>query len=255
VSYLRILYCHQCVPGEEADDGADDRADDKNEGVRVSHTAVAQLASFCLLALQSEALQGAALEGLSQRPKTEPKSWPHPYEEAEELLEVEDMDTSQSESSPQATAASLYGDRSKTRPVVREFSLRSRTTCRNTAVVRRRDEDEDEDEDDTSRAPTRVLGMTSANKRKEGSSSGSSENDDHGMSSDSDSPPARRYCTQACLLGLKRGWDLDENCPNASSHRTVEGGRRHPINASEFASLVGERLHQNPDRDCVALDP
>ena len=48
---------------------------------------------------------------------------------------------------------------------------------------------------------------------------------------------------------------MDENCPNILLHRTVESGTRHPINASELASLLGERLKQNLYRDCIALDP
>ncbi|XP_044715987.1 Peptidase S28 [Hirsutella rhossiliensis] len=63
-----------------------------------------------------------------------------------------------------------------------------------------------------------------------------------------------QYCTQACLLSLKRGWDLDANCPNVPSHRTAEGGIRHPIDAGEFTRLVGERLRRNPYRNCKALD-
>ena len=47
---------------------------------------------------------------------------------------------------------------------------------------------------------------------------------------------------------------MDEKCPNVSLHRTVESGTRHPINASELASLIGERLRRNPYQDCIALD-
>jgi hypothetical protein len=56
-------------------------------------------------------------------------------------------------------------------------------------------------------------------------------------------------------LGLKRGWDLDINCPNVSSHRRIAGGTRHPINTSELASLVGKQLRRSPYRHCIALDP
>ena len=49
--------------------------------------------------------------------------------------------------------------------------------------------------------------------------------------------------------------DLDEYCPNVSSHRTVESGTKHPINATKFTSLVREQLSQNPYRYCIALDP
>jgi hypothetical protein len=105
-----------------------------------------------------------------------------------------------------------------------------------------------------SQALTLSSPLHEGNKRREEPSRGSSD-DHHEMPSDPDSPPTRQYCTQACLLSLKGGSDLDENCPNASSHRTVESGSRHPINASEFTSLVGEQLRQDPYRNCVAVDP
>lgn len=65
----------------------------------------------------------------------------------------------------------------------------------------------------------------------------------------------RQYCTQACLLTLKRGWDLDGNCPNASLHRTADGGRRHPITIDEFKTLVDKQFRRGVYRHCVALDP
>ncbi|KAK7419125.1 hypothetical protein QQZ08_010995 [Neonectria magnoliae] len=57
------LYCHPRVPDEDVGEASDgDWADDK-----VSYTAVAQLASFCLLSLRSEALKGASLDAASRK--------------------------------------------------------------------------------------------------------------------------------------------------------------------------------------------
>ncbi|KAI2624290.1 hypothetical protein GGR54DRAFT_595860 [Hypoxylon sp. NC1633] len=154
---LRTLYYHLCVPDEEAAGG--------NGDIKEAYTAVAQLASFCLLALRSEALQGSALNEVLEKASLELQSWPEPYKEADD------------------------------------------------------------------------------------------EDDHQEISSGSDSPPTRQYCTQACLLGLKKGLDLDENCPNVSFHRIAVSSTRHPISTDKFASLVEERLRQNPYRDCVALDP
>ncbi|KAI1271441.1 hypothetical protein F5Y07DRAFT_382939 [Xylaria sp. FL0933] len=249
----QTLYYHLCVLDEDADFAGDDEVDDEGGDLKVSKTAVAQLASFCLLTLRSEALQGSALEDLWSTAKL--KRWPEPYDKAEEHLGAEDTDTSVSEPSSQETIASLYETKAKIGPAVREYSLRSRASCKNTEAARRRDDEDDEDDDGPPRVPAEVPGTSGSNKRKGGPSSGSSEDSDQRMSSDSDSRPTRQYCTQACLLGLKRGWDLDDNCPNASSHRTAEGGNRHAISASEFTVLVGERLRQNKYRNCVAVDP
>ncbi|KAH6955976.1 hypothetical protein BKA56DRAFT_432364, partial [Ilyonectria sp. MPI-CAGE-AT-0026] len=247
----QTLYCHPCVPDEDVGEASDgDCADDK-----MSYTAAAQLASFCLLSLRSEALKGASLDAASRKAEAALKKWREPYDDAARLPGAEDTD-SPSASSSQATEGSEF--MSSAVPVGREVSLRSRSSCRSTAVLRRDEADEEDDgpDGDLSRSWAR----TDVSKRKEGPSSGSSEGGEGEEEEEeedadmSESAPAKQYCTQACLLSLKRGLDLDGNCPNVLSHRTAEGGTRHPIDADEFARLVGERLRKNPYRDCEALD-
>ncbi|CAI6091432.1 unnamed protein product [Clonostachys chloroleuca] len=69
------------------------------------------------------------------------------------------------------------------------------------------------------------------------------------------SAPTRQYCSQGCLLGLKKGRDLDNGCPNVLSHRMAsEASTRHLINAEEFTRLVSEQLCKDPYRNCYALD-
>ncbi|KAK2922977.1 hypothetical protein FoTM2_017219 [Fusarium oxysporum f. sp. vasinfectum] len=219
----QTLYCHPCVPDEDVGEASDgDWADDK-----VSYTAAAQLASFCLLSLRSEALKGASLDAASRKAEAALKKWREPYDDAARLLGAEDTN-SPSASSSQATEGSEF--MSNAVPASREVSLRSRPSCRSTAVLRRDEADEEDDglNGDLSRSWART--------------------------DMSESAPVKQYCTQACLLGLKRGLDLDSNCPNVLSHRSAEGGTRHPIDAHEFARLVGERLRKNPYRDCEALD-
>ncbi|KAM0270879.1 hypothetical protein ACHAQH_009280 [Verticillium albo-atrum] len=236
----QTLYCHPCVPGEDV--GEASTGDWAN---KVSYTAAAQLASFCLLSLRSEALKGASLDAASLKAEATLKRWKEPYQDAARLVETVDT-KSPSVSSSQGTEGSEF--MSNAGPVGREISLRSRSSCRAAAVLRRDDEDEEDGPDnDLSRPWIRA----DAGKRKEGPSSGSSEDEDAELS---DSAPTRQYCTQACLLGLKRGWELDDKCPNVLSHRSADGSTRHPIDADDFARLVGERLRQNPYRDCGALD-
>ncbi|KAG5749606.1 hypothetical protein H9Q70_007735 [Fusarium xylarioides] len=233
----RTLYCHPCVPDEDVGE--------------VSDTAVAQLASFCLLSLQSEPLRGASLDAASQKAEATLRKWREPYEDAA------DTDSSSASSSEGSEGSEDSEFTSNAVPTGREVSLRPRSSCR-PAAVPRRDEDDDEENDDGQDGDlSRLWARTDASKRKQGPSSGSSEGEgSEGEYAElSESAPARQYCTQACLLGLKRGWDLDGNCPNVLSHRTAEGGNnRHPIAADQFARMVGERLRQNPYRDCEALD-
>ncbi|KAK3935393.1 hypothetical protein QBC46DRAFT_271871, partial [Diplogelasinospora grovesii] len=63
----------------------------------------------------------------------------------------------------------------------------------------------------------------------------------------------RRYCTQACLIGLKRGSPLDGNCPNVASHRRLGDGVHHPIAANDFPRLLREQLGQSVHRHCKPL--
>ncbi|KAJ4320998.1 hypothetical protein N0V84_005579 [Fusarium piperis] len=224
----QTLYCHPCVPDEDVGEVSDaDWTDDK-----VSYTAVAQLASFGLLSLRSEPPKGASLDAASRKAEATLRKWREPYDDAARLLGVDDTD-SPSASSSQATEGSEF--MSNAVPAGREVSLRSRSSCRATAVLRGDEEDEEDDGPDSDLS--RSWARTDVSKRKEGPSSGSSEEggveEEEEDAEMSESAPAKQYCTQACLLGLKRGWDLDGNCPNVLSHRTVEGGTQHPIDADE----------------------
>ena len=69
------------------------------------------------------------------------------------------------------------------------------------------------------------------------------------------SPPPQ-YCTEMCLLGLKRRDRLDEKCPNVSLHRFSGGSghQQHPIDLTEFASLLRAQLGKDLDRHCESLD-
>ncbi|EXM15009.1 hypothetical protein FOTG_16626 [Fusarium oxysporum f. sp. vasinfectum 25433] len=134
----QTLYCHPCVPDEDVGEASDgDWADDK-----VSYTAAAQLASFCLLSLRSEALKGASLDAALRKAEAALKKWREPYDDAARLLGAEDTN-SPSASSSQATEGSEF--MSSAVPASREVSLRSRPSCRSTAVLRRDEADEEDD--------------------------------------------------------------------------------------------------------------
>lgn len=240
---LQTLYCHPCVPDEDVGEAsAGDWADN------MSCTAVAQLASFCLLSLQAEALKGPLLDAALQRAEVTLRKWTEPYEEAAQFLETENAESSVASSS-QSTEGSEYV--SSASPTGRVVPLRSRSSCKTAAVFHKDDKGDEDDEDGPGDRLSQPWTRSYSTKRKEGPSSGSSEDESTGMSG---SAPTRKYCTQACLLGLKRGQRLDDNCPNVLSHRTAKGGASHHIDASEFTRLVSEQLRQDPYRGCWALD-
>lgn len=65
----------------------------------------------------------------------------------------------------------------------------------------------------------------------------------------------RKYCTQAFLLGLKRGSSLYEGCPNVRSHRVSEGSTHHHIDVETFTRQVREQIAEFSDRGYTHLGP
>jgi hypothetical protein len=238
-SDLETLYCHACVPEEDVGHLDEDWASDN-----VAYTAVAQLACFCLLTLRSDALRGALLDEALRTAEATLQTWPEPYEEAGRILSSQDPDPP-SASSSQATDANFTSSADATGRVI---GLRSKGSCSNMDIVDGDDEDDDARPDERPPGPQILVG---SRKRKEGPSSGSSGEDGAKIS---ENLPTRAYCTQKCLLGLKKGWMLDDNCPNVHLHYTARGGDWHPIKGQEFACQVGEQLRQDPYRKCDALD-
>jgi len=235
---LQTLYCHVCVPEEDVGESSEEGLVDN----KVMYTAVAQLASFCLLSLLSDALRGLSLEEASQAASATLRTWGEPYEDSALLPKAQETESS---SAPSSQEGSRYT--SSVSPSTRKVALRRRPSCRGTDAVAKGDE-EDENSDGE---PPESQPWVSTGKRKDGPSSSGSEGDDPEAAS---SAPTRQYCTQACLLGLKRGKQLDGNCPNIRLHQAGEGGTKHPIHAEAFTRLVGEQLRQNQYYKCDALD-
>ena len=215
----------------------------------MSQTTVAQLVCFCLASFKSEPVLKRARVGWRAR---ELSRWPTPYEEAT------DADSSHVGSSSQDSGGDppYKGKISMPPASSRVISLRSRATCKDHETAEHGDEDEDEDDHDSPARTARTPKEPGANKRK-GPPSNNSAGDTPAdkRRTPATSEPTSQYCTQACLLGLKRGWDHDDNCPNVSVHRGIEGGSRHTVNVSKFTTLVSEQVQRSPYEHCVAVDP
>ncbi|KAF5139120.1 hypothetical protein E5D57_002910 [Metarhizium anisopliae] len=156
----QTLYHHLCVP----ENVVRDAANEDGWSTYMSNTAVAQLASFCLQSLQSEAAEGPDLEASTQAAKESLAIW------SRQGYASEDSETN---------------------------------TCVHCAYNK----------------------------------------------------PAKQYCTQACLLGLKTGRHLANNCPNVQFHRAVGGNEQHAIDRAEFTRLVDEQLRRDPYDYCELLSP
>jgi hypothetical protein len=58
------------------------------------------------------------------------------------------------------------------------------------------------------------------------------------------------FCTQKCLLGLKQGQPLDDDCPNVSNHRRGQKTDKHLVTAAEMVHDLKRQLDKDVDRHC-----
>ena len=242
----KTVYYHMIAPNEDAE-GEDESQPE------IFLTAVAQVPSFCLMALQSTRLNRVLSIRQSQeyRDKVYKKlqKWPDRYPEASDESSDEEESSQATQTTTQSTQSFVGPSSPITNPQTHQ--LRSKSSCLEAKVIRD-DDDGDDDSDDSREAPRAAPGGAGPlNKRRQPASRSSSSGDD-GASSETESQ-TRQYCTLGCLLGLKRGWTLDEKCPNVSSHRTLGSGAHHPVDVASFARLVREQLGRDRDRDCEPL--
>jgi len=228
----RTLYYHLVAPKEEV------RAKSS-----IFYSAICQVACFCLMALTSERRSHAWQTGALTKLKT----WPNRYEDIGQYI-TDDEDERQTLSpSPYEPPPSLTVSQPS------HYSLRSRVTCREPEAtgVRRDRNSDDSDNDDSSHTLHRLRPSNTSGPGRQSITFASGNGAE--FSQTETEHQNRPYCTQACLLGLKKGGALDENCPNVSSHRTP-GSAYHPINAEQFASLIQVQLGQDFDHDFEPLD-
>ncbi|KAM3547490.1 hypothetical protein ARSEF4850_009996, partial [Beauveria asiatica] len=204
---------------------------------QLNQTAVAQLASFCLLSLRSTTLTGRSLEEALHHANLHLKIWKVTSYKDPATPPESDGTASQSASSSQDPDKTFVsGETASTN----KYTLRSRASCKDATVPpQTRDDDEggDGDKRGGAESPQRRVG-SSSDKQGQGSNKRK-----YSGSKNPESAFARQYCTQACLLGLKHGHQLDRRCPNVLSH-DVEGNGRHSLDAMKFTQLMAKQLRE-----------
>ena len=228
-----VLYYHLAVPKEEVRNELEES---------IAHSAISQVICFCLLTFsstrRSHKWQAETVEKL--------KKWPQPYENIGQSATDEDEHRSLS-LSPYEPPPSLKISQTS------NYGLRSRVTCKESEAIRVR-QDSDSGESDNNHPSSALYGTGSGGAHISSERRYASANNDGSLSRQGGTEHRNlQYCTQACLLGLKRGWTLDNNCPNVSSHRTPGSGY-HPINAEQLANLVQVQLGQDLDHNFEPLD-
>ncbi|RYC53877.1 hypothetical protein CHU98_g12333 [Xylaria longipes] len=234
----KTLYYHLVDPDEEAED--------ENGEVTESKTAVAQVAGFSLLALRSQTRS----RGWTSKAQAALYQWPIPYPEMEyETTDEEDLSRTLSRSSD----PSFHEDIIDTSP--RKIVLRSRS-CKDPNVCQRKDDADDPD--DTSPSSRNLWSGPSSTesrtKRKDAPSPSSSSRGSSFEQTPNTRRQSRPYCTLGCLIGLKRGRELDASCPNIALHRIAPGSTAHPIDVAGLAGLMQKQLACSLDIDCEPLE-
>lgn len=241
----RTLYHHMITPNTNV----------RTETLDPFLTGVAQLAAFCLRSLGDSGKTDKWLEHM----KRNLKAWPDLYREIREPT----ADLPSSSPTAAATADYIPSDPSSEQEQDDSQSPRSRRTrssCRDKDLPDGRNDLDDSESDESHHSGDEwdASGIESSvtvrpNKRKKGSSDSG-----HSASTDGSSSfnlATRPYCTQACLLGLKRRGPLDQSCPNVALHAPL-GGHQHPITVSDFVKLLDRRMSQphNRYRYCKPVD-
>lgn len=62
-----------------------------------------------------------------------------------------------------------------------------------------------------------------------------------------------QFCTQRCLLGIKQGGILNENCPNVDLHKKRGNRNRHPITAQGLVQQLKQQLNNELDQHFTYL--
>ncbi|KAL2670236.1 hypothetical protein Neosp_014703 [[Neocosmospora] mangrovei] len=224
----QVLYHHMVQPDKNFEGKATD----------LFFTGVAQLSAFCLRSF----LEPRKTKEWLVREQARLQTWPNPYPEMREpTAEVPS-------SSPKAPSTASYiasspspkNDASQSPPV-----RLTRSSCKDIELVEEwsgpgdTDSDEDHHSDDAGIQPSIPEAASGSKKRKKGSSDSEYSASADGSSFELD---GQQYCTQACLLGLKRQGPLDEKCPNVALHRSLEGGSRHHIDIRKFIQLLNAQI-------------
>ncbi|KAM0554146.1 hypothetical protein ACHAPJ_006945 [Fusarium lateritium] len=148
------------------------------------------------------------------------------------------------EESPQSTrsGSSYPGSVTAAQQLTVELRQTTRASCKPMPEPGANNTSDDDSVDDSDRRPRGLrpslrVERPDSKKRKD-IPSGSDET----QSSEELELEVRPYCTQECMLGLKKNGQLDENCPNVALHRRASGSTSHSINADDLRERIRVEL-------------
>ena len=229
------LYYHLAEPNEEVRVA---------EGDDFEHplTAIGQLLSFCVMALQS----ARRTESWREKSLGRAHTW---SVDLEKILNSIPYEQSKLEAPPSAYKPPSYSIDPKSSPYyLRKRQQKSYRLGCSPEIEPTRDNQDDpaEDSGDDTKSIYTPTKKGSASRSQEGNRGRRAQVSSSGMTQ-------RQYCTQACLLGLVRGSLLDENCPNTDLHRQGKKVRTHLLHMELFTEMVRRQLGTTLDSNCEEL--
>lgn len=222
------VYYHLAEPNQEV-------AVDDDLGFLYPRTAISQMFSFCLMALKSSLRSQQWRDDASRRlPRYEVD-----YEAV--LRQIPEEERKQTPSS--AFKPSRY--HVNPRSPYFFWRRKARSSCHTDEAVGDQRASRSDRSDESAEGPETPTKSSGPAKGKEPAQRvGERSRSDIG---------ARKYCTQACLLGLVQQTGLDKNCPNVALHRRRVKDNRHAVNKRMFRQLLQRQLGEDLDHDCEPL--
>ncbi|KAL8691270.1 MAG: hypothetical protein Q9218_003472 [Villophora microphyllina] len=227
-----ILYYHLALPSVEV-------ASESDQAFNYSKTSIAQLASFCSMAMDSPRPDQAWVDQAIQ----DAKVWEVDYDiewrktpmaQRKELKEKKRKDRAYSKSGV------VERDRS---PVI----TRSTKRCKTDTPYR--PDDEDSGDEGRHKAGQRMP-QPELLASKTGSQSQQKIQSGRSTTSSGKQQQQRQYCTQSCLLGLVNRQPIDEACPNARLHPKRKQTNVHSLTKRMLCQKLRQQLERTRDEDC-----
>ena len=223
-------------------------------------TAVGQYLAFTLVVLGAPGERRGHGQAERQRAQQNLKTWATDFETTLRTIpENERMTSPEGSLAPKPTTYEHF-DRS---PIILRWGRKTRGKCKDNVPTRKSPSEESSDDESSAKPPetptpagrTRRSQRIQARKALDGGVGGGAGAADTEAEAKAKTSPVtadqedRPYCTQKCLLGIIRGQQLDDACPNSGLHR--KGGNRlqthHPVSHRQWLNMLEKQLKQSLD--------
>ncbi|KAF5020432.1 hypothetical protein F66182_7559 [Fusarium sp. NRRL 66182] len=220
-------------------------------------TAVAQYLAFTLMALGSPGERRGHGQEERRKAMKSLKTWTVDFESTLRSIPKEERTVSPENSSEYRPTT--YKDIDRT-PCVSRRRTRRMVAAEAGDKILRRDDRREPSDDESAPGPPDTPTPSASNARTGSRRSQRIALRFQPNDRESGQGRGRQYCTQQCLLGLKKGDYLDPDCPNAILHKAASGAKRgsngrfrHPISHQKWLEQLRGQLAHSLDDGIVPL--